>query len=390
MYYANRVRRSVFTVLIGAALFFTASLTYVPAASALAMNPAGDYVKAESPQRVYPRWQVVDPDPQGLNCRALDSTGSPLNLDLPLDQRDISNWPVTKTFPTGAEMRGVSGRDGYLPIQIEDDQGKSWIAISQGDRGGQCLVRANSQYVRPLMTFGSDGWRCRCRANDCGSREHPNSFTVDKTEKLDPSSPDYSCSLILPEIPSVPNLETLYQPFLKDLQLTGIPLRLPTYVPVTVRASLQNTDPNLSLTDPKSPTTPQQLYSTSNGNTANRYGVTLSFLKDCTSSMCDLDSFGGDRLTKETPSIDEQYADTINYKGSYRSPEPAASVVLSKGIKGKFVPWVCGVNCTSAVSLVAWDEGGYRYSVSRKMGDQFELVKMANSAIDSPIGKPEG
>jgi hypothetical protein len=390
MHHTNRLLRSLLTTFICAVLFFTSSLSYAPPASALTTNPAGDYVKAESPQRVYPRWQVVDTDPEGLNCRALDSTGGPLNLDLPLDQRDISSWPVTKTFPTGAEMSGVSGRDGYSPIQIEDNQGKSWIAINQDNRGGQCLVRANSQYVRPLMTFGSDGWRCRCRANDCGSREHPNSFTVDKTEKLDPSSPDYSCSLILPEIPSVSNLEKLYQPFLKDLQLTGIPLRLPTYVPVTVRASLQSTDPNLSLTDPKSPTTPQQLYSTSNGNTSNRYGVTLSFRKDCTSSMCDLNSFWGERLTKETPSIDEQYADTINYKGSARSPEPAASVVLSKGIKGKFVPWVCGVNCTSAVSLVAWDEGGYRYSVSRKMGDRFELVRMANSAIDSAIGKPQG
>jgi hypothetical protein len=349
------------------------------------MNPAGEYVQGETPQRVYPRWQVVDADPQGLNCRAIDSTGGALNLDLPLNQRDISNWAVIKTFPTGTEMRGVHGRDGYSPIQIEDNQGKSWIAID--DRGGQCLVRASSKYVRPLMTFGSDGWRCRCRAKDCGSREHPNSFTVDKTRKLDPSSPDYSCSLILPEIPSVPNLEKLYQPFLKDLQLTGIPLRLPTYVPVTVRASLQNTDPKLSLTDPKSPTTPQQLYSTSRANTADRYGVTLSFRKDCTSSMCDLNGFGGDRLTKETPSIDEQYAATIDYKGSVRSPEPAASVVLSKGIKGKFIPWVCGVNCTSAFAFVVWDEDGYRYTVSRKLGDRFELMKMADSAIDSPIGR---
>jgi hypothetical protein len=352
------------------------------------MNPAGDYVKAESPQRVYPRWQVVDTDPEGLNCRALNSTSGSLNLDLPLDQRDISNWPVTKTFPTGAEMSGVSGRDGYSPIQIEDNQGKSWIAID--NRGGQCLVRANSQYVRPLMTFGSDGWRCRCRASDCGSREHPNSFTADKTRKLDPSSPNYSCSLILPQIPSVPNLEMLYQPFLKDLQLTGIPLRLPTYVPVTVEASLQSTDPKLSLTDPKSPTTPRQLYSTSLGNNANHYGITLSSRKDCTSSMCVFGSFGGDRLIEESRSIDVQYASIVNYKGSSRSPEPAESVVLSNGIKGKFIPWVCGVNCTSAFALVVWDEGSYRYNVSRKMGDRFELVKMANSAIDSAIGKPKG
>lgn len=110
--------RSLFVTFICTALFFTSLLSYAPLASALAMNPAGEYVQGETPQRVYPRWQVVDSDPQGLNCRAIDSTGGPLNLDLPLNQRDISSWKVIKTFPTGTEMRGVYGRNGYSPIQI--------------------------------------------------------------------------------------------------------------------------------------------------------------------------------------------------------------------------------------------------------------------------------
>jgi hypothetical protein len=391
MRHASQLVRSLFTALLCAALFLTSSLSYVPPAAALAMNPAGDYVQGESPQRVYPRWQVVDTDPQGLNCRALDSKGGALNVDLPLNQRDIANWPVVKTFPLGAELRGVNGRKGNLPVQIEDNQGKSWIAISPDNRGAQCVVRANSKYVRPLLTFGSQGWRCSCRGKDCGSREHPNSFTVEKTENLDPSSPDYSCALILPEIPSVPDLEKIYQPFLKDLQMTGIPLRLPTYIPATVQLFMRSADPKLPATDPQAPTIPKQVYSTSPVQTPDIYSVAFSYHEGCTSgSMCDFSYFLGQRLTKETRSIDEQYASKVDFQASSRSPEPLASVVLSKGIKGKFVPWDCGVNCTSAFAFVVWDEGGYRYTVSRKFGDQAELMRMANSAIDSQIGRPKG
>jgi hypothetical protein len=205
MHHANRLCRSLLTAIFCATLFFTSSLAYAPAAAALTMNPVGDYLQAKGSRgTMYPQWQVVDADPKGLNCRA--NPAFAVNMDV--SQPDVSKWPVLKTFKPGAKLPGVGGNNGNVPISIEDNRGKPWIVISTtNNEKGNCLVRANSQFVRPLLPAGSDGWRCRCRAKDCGSREHPNSFTVEKTTQLDPSSPDYSCAPFVPQISSTFGLE---------------------------------------------------------------------------------------------------------------------------------------------------------------------------------------
>jgi hypothetical protein len=368
--------RSLFVTLVCTTLFFT-SLLYAPPASALATNPGGDYV-GDLQVPSYPRWRVVDPDPDGLKCRTVDPSR---RLDFNLIGRSpkISKWAVLKIFKSGSELQGMAGNMGNLPVKIDDDRGKPWIAIMVNEQEGECLVRANSQFVRPLLPANSDGWRCQCRAKDCGSREHPNSSTVDKSELLDPSSPNYSCRPILSELPSVPNLEQLYQPILKDLQMTGIPLRLPTYVP-GYRPLPKGSPPIVPTGSERS------LLAISRRNTPDRYFVMFAYSEDCSgASVCRFGVLGAERLTKETPSIDEQYASGLDSRGGKRSPEPAGSVVLSKGIKGRFIPWVCGANCTDA--FVVWEEGGYRYMVGRKVGDRDALVKMASSAIDSAIGR---
>ncbi len=201
MHHLNQFVRSLFTTFLCAALFFTSSLSYSSPASALALNPAGDYVSEPGVFRgtPYPQWQVVDTDPKGLNCRANPA----FSFDMDVSHPDVSKWAVLKTFKPGEKLQGVGGNNGNLPIQIDDNRGKPWIVISTtSNEKGNCLVRANSQFVRPLLPANADGWRCQCRAKDCGSREHPNSFTVEKTEKLDPSSPDYGCVPTMPKISS--------------------------------------------------------------------------------------------------------------------------------------------------------------------------------------------
>jgi hypothetical protein len=193
--------RSLFITFICAIFFFISSLSCSPAASALAMNSAGDYVSEPGVFRgtPYPEWQVVDTDLKGLNCRANPA----FSFDMDVRHPDVSKWTVLKNFKLGAKLQGVGGNNGNLPIQIDDDRGKSWIVISTtNNERGNCLVRANSRFVRPLLPAGNDGWRCSCRGKDCGSREHPNSFTVEKTEKVDPSSADYGCAPIVPEVAS--------------------------------------------------------------------------------------------------------------------------------------------------------------------------------------------
>jgi hypothetical protein len=200
LFHFSRSVRSLFTVFICAVLSFMLSLTYAPSVSALAMNPAGDYV-GDLRVPSYPRWQVVDPDPDGLKCRTVDPSR---RLDFNMIGRSpkISKWAVLRTFKSGSELQGMAGNMSNTPVKIDDDRGKPWIAILVNEQEGECLVRANSQFVRPLLPANTDGWRCSCRAKDCGSREHPNSFTVEKTEKVDPSSSDYGCGPIVPDVAS--------------------------------------------------------------------------------------------------------------------------------------------------------------------------------------------
>jgi hypothetical protein len=182
-------------------------------------------------------------------------------------------------------------------------------------------------------------------------------------------------------VPLIPNLDRLYQPILIDLQMTGIPLRLPIEVPATT--ILRSQDPKATAETLKLP-----VYVHLNEDTPNGYVITLGYSDTCDGgNSCRLGTLSAQRLTKGTPAIDEQYAfmkPSAKFKGK-RSPEPMAAVQLANGIKGQFVPWLCGANCNDA--KVVWDQDGYRYFVGIKIGDQSALVHMANSAITSQIGQ---
>jgi hypothetical protein len=182
-------------------------------------------------------------------------------------------------------------------------------------------------------------------------------------------------------VPLIPNLDRLYQPILTNLQMTGIPLRLPIDVPATT--TLRSQDPKATAETLKLP-----VYVHLNEDTANGYLITLGYSDTCDGgNSCRLGTLSAQRLTKGTPAIDEQYAfmkPSAKFKGK-RSQEPMAPVQLANGSKGQFVPWLCGANCNDA--KVVWDQDGYRYFVGIKVGDQSALVHMANSAITSTIGQ---
>jgi hypothetical protein len=170
----------------------------------------------------------------------------------------------------------------------------------------------------------------------------------------------------------IPNPDALFKPSLSDLQMTGIPLRLPTYIPKIGQR----------LKDPKAKPETLPLYGHLDQATPNRYQVTIGHTPTCEGgNVCRLGTIAATRITKGTPSISEEYASRKdpNYQGK-KSKELMSSVQLAKGIQGTFVPWVCGASCTDAE--VVWDEAGYRYSVGIKVGDRASLVEMANSAIE--------
>lgn len=153
----------------------------------------------------------------------------------------------------------------------------------------------------------------------------------------------------------------IFRPALPQLQAkTRVPLQLPAYVP-------QEDYP---------------LYVTVNTAQPEQYELTIGATEDCSGgNYCRYGTVSGQRITSSTPSVEEEYAflNDPQYQPTERSPEKMGRVTLANGIKGYFIPYVCGANCDD--SKVIWEQNDYRYLVGLKRGDKKTVVEMANSAI---------
>ena len=172
----------------------------------------------------------------------------------------------------------------------------------------------------------------------------------------------------------IPNPDALFKPNLLELQMTGISLRLPTYIPEVGQRIKDDTSRNQRLS----------LYGHLDDATANRYQITIGHSPTCDGgNVCRLGTVSATRITKGTPSIAEQYSFMKDPKFlGKRSKELMSVVKLNQNITGTFVPWICGASCNDA--KVVWDEGEYRYSVGIKVGDRDSLIQMANSTLPKP------
>jgi hypothetical protein len=111
-------------------------------------NEQGDY------QRTSHRyWQVVDSDPNGLNCRMssysireIEDPGSKIDLD-------IDNWPVVGNFKKGQKFEIYLGPSGSGVLY--DEQNQPWFFVEKTDGGGapsNCFVRAHSSLIKPVAS----------------------------------------------------------------------------------------------------------------------------------------------------------------------------------------------------------------------------------------------
>jgi hypothetical protein len=93
-------------------------------------------------------WIVTDPDPKGLNCRW--STAMPkdwVNPSAKFPRLNIQEWAVVRQFPQNTELKANNSPAGL--ITIADENGQPWLKVSLGENDQICLVRANSQFVKP-------------------------------------------------------------------------------------------------------------------------------------------------------------------------------------------------------------------------------------------------
>ncbi|MEB3826420.1 hypothetical protein [Phormidium sp. CCY1219] len=118
----------------------------LPASALPTPNENGDYGRTS-----HRYWKVVDPDPNGLNCRmgrysypAIASPRSDVTLD-------ILNWSPVGTLDRGERFEIELGPAGFGILT--DTRGKPWFYVrrSFGEYSTSCcFVRANSSFVVPV------------------------------------------------------------------------------------------------------------------------------------------------------------------------------------------------------------------------------------------------
>ncbi len=120
-------------------------------------NANGDYLRTSHRQ-----WRVVDPDPQGLNCRWSDQV--PPDWYAPHAQwpaLDIMDWPVVRRFRTGTILTANTTPAGFATLT--DNRGLPWLKVAIGEGDRICLVRANRLFIRPHPSSVLEMQRVRAR-----------------------------------------------------------------------------------------------------------------------------------------------------------------------------------------------------------------------------------
>jgi len=129
---------------------------------------------------------------------------------------------------------------------------------------------------------------------------------------------------------------------------SAVPLKLPTFLPYL---------------DEQNP-----IYASIGSANKSHYRIILGYGKDCEGGpTCLYAEFEG----SSTPFRE--------YTGETRIP-----VALQGGIKGYFINFTCGANCSE--SYIGWTEGGFHYFIGMKAEKKEMLIKIANSAIG---GQPQ-
>jgi hypothetical protein len=108
-------------------------------------NADGDY-----PRTGHKLWRVVDPDPNGLNCHWSEEMPDPWYApDAQFPDLNIQDWSIVRHFGAGTVLTANTTPAGF--VFIHDDRYLPWLKVSLGDNDEICLVRANQQFVVPVV-----------------------------------------------------------------------------------------------------------------------------------------------------------------------------------------------------------------------------------------------
>jgi hypothetical protein len=177
----------------------------------------------------------------------------------------------------------------------------------------------------------------------------------------------------------------VFQPIIQSLeQRTIVPIVLPTIIPDDALIPGDGINQPYIDVPVASNGSFENIYASISEADRTQYEVSLDATADCQGAdKCSFGEVSAQALTPQTPSVQSEYAfeSESDFHPMERSPEQMGEVSLTHGIKGYFVPFVCGASCDT--SKVIWDQNGYRYKFGIRYASKATMVQMANSAIEN-------
>lgn len=178
---------------------------------------------------------------------------------------------------------------------------------------------------------------------------------------------------------------SVFYPIIQSLQQrTIVPIVLPTILPDDALVPIDGINQPYIDVPVASNGSFENIYASISEVDRTHYEISLDATADCQGAdKCSFGEVSAQALTPQTPSIQSEYAFEADpdFHPIERSPEQMGEVSLTHGIKGYFVPFVCGANCDT--SKVVWEQNGYRYGVGIRYASKATMVQMANSAIEN-------
>lgn len=94
-------------------------------------------------------WVVSDTDANGLNCRWSRSIPADwVDPSARLPRMNVREWSVVRRFPQDTVLVANIAPAGFATMRDEDE--KPWLKVRIGAESQICLVRANSDFIRPI------------------------------------------------------------------------------------------------------------------------------------------------------------------------------------------------------------------------------------------------
>lgn len=180
----------------------------------------------------------------------------------------------------------------------------------------------------------------------------------------------------------LPQFELVYQ----KMTTTTVPVALPTWIPLNAYYYTE-AGRTFYLDVPVTAEGDfEGFWATVEDYRVDKYRIALNATENCSGAgYCSFGEFGAKKVYGDSPTVAQEYAflDNPRFRPLLRSPEKGGSVELSQGLKGTFIPYVCGANCDT--SKIFWELNGYRYWTGIRMASRDTLIKMANSMIDNQV-----